>query len=106
MAVQILGALTSARLIAVDTSADKLALARELGADDTVEPGETAAAEIREMTGGRGAELVLDNVGADETLELAAGVAAFKSHLAMVGLATGLTRPTGACAKAPSTGAR
>ena len=41
MAVQILRALSPARVIAVDTSAEKLALAREVGADETVEPART-----------------------------------------------------------------
>lgn len=89
MAVQILRALTPARVIAVDVSADKLRLAREVGADEAVEPGEGAAETIRELTGGLGAELVLDNVGADETLALAAQIVRFQSHLTVVGLAGG-----------------
>jgi propanol-preferring alcohol dehydrogenase len=89
MAVQILRALSPARVIAVDTSAEKLALAREVGADETVEPGEGAAGRIRELTGGRGAELVLDNVGADETLALASAITRFEGHLTVVGLAGG-----------------
>jgi propanol-preferring alcohol dehydrogenase len=89
MAVQILRALSAARVIAVDTSAEKLRLAREVGADEAVEPGEGAAEAVRELSGGRGAELVLDNVGATETIALAAQVARFQSHLTVVGLAGG-----------------
>ena len=89
MAVQILAAVSPARVIAVDTSAEKLRLAREVGADEAVEPGEGAADAIRELTGGLGAELVLDNVGADETMALAAQVVRFGSHLTVVGLAGG-----------------
>ncbi len=89
MAVQILRALSPAQVIAVDTSAEKLALAREVGADETVEPGEEAAERIRELTGGRGAELVLDDVGADYTLALAAAITRFEAHLTVVGLAGG-----------------
>jgi propanol-preferring alcohol dehydrogenase len=89
MAVQILRALTPARVIAVDVSADKLQLAREVGAEETVEPGEGAVEAIRELTGGLGAELVLDNVGADDTLALAAQIVRFQSHLTVVGLAGG-----------------
>jgi propanol-preferring alcohol dehydrogenase len=89
MAVQILRALSPAQVIAVDTSAEKLALAREVGADETVEPGEGAAEQIRELTGGRSAELVLDNVGADETIALAAAISRFESHVTVVGLAGG-----------------
>ena len=51
MAVQILRELTPARVIAVDTSAEKLRLAREVGAEEAVEPGAGAAEAIRELTG-------------------------------------------------------
>jgi propanol-preferring alcohol dehydrogenase len=89
MAVQILRAVSATRVIAVDTSAEKLRLAREVGADEAVEPGEGAAEAIRELSDGLGAELVLDNVGATETIALAAQVARFQSHLTVVGLAGG-----------------
>jgi alcohol dehydrogenase, propanol-preferring len=89
MAVQILRALTPAKVIAVDTSAEKLALAKEIGADETVQPGEDAAERIRELTGGRGAELVLDDVGADDTMALAGEITRFEAHLTVVGLAGG-----------------
>jgi propanol-preferring alcohol dehydrogenase len=89
MAVQILRALSPAQVIAVDTSPEKLAVAREVGADETVEPGEEAAERIRELTGGRGAELVLDHVGADDTLALASAITRFEAHLTVVGLAGG-----------------
>jgi propanol-preferring alcohol dehydrogenase len=89
MAVQILRALSPARVIAVDASHEKLALAREIGADETVEAGEGAAERIRELTGGRGAELVLDDVGADDTLALAGAITRFEAHLTVVGLAGG-----------------
>ncbi len=89
MAVQILRELTPARVIAVDTSAEKLRLAREVGAEEAVEPGAGAAEAIRELTGGLGADLVLDNVGAEETIALGAAVARFESHVTVVGLAGG-----------------
>jgi propanol-preferring alcohol dehydrogenase len=102
MAVQLLKALSPARIIAVDLSAEKLARARELGAEATLEPGEDTAAEIRELTGGRGAELVLDVVGSDSTLALAAASLAFEADLILLGLAGGsieygaMTLPWGA----------
>jgi propanol-preferring alcohol dehydrogenase len=89
MAVQLLRAISPARVIAVDTSSDKLRLARDVGADEVVEPGEGAAEAILELTGGLGAELVVDNVGADETIALAGAIARFESHLTIVGLAGG-----------------
>src|SRR6478672_13266869 len=71
MGVQILRALSSAQVIAVDTSAEKLRLARDVGAQEVVEAGEDTAEAIRELTSGLGAELVLDMVGAEDTLALA-----------------------------------
>ncbi|MFI5027620.1 MAG: NAD(P)-dependent alcohol dehydrogenase [Solirubrobacterales bacterium] len=89
MGVQLLGALSPARIVAVDVASDKLRLAREVGADAAIEAGEAAAGEIRELTSGLGAELVLDMVGSDDSIALAAAVAAFQSHVTVVGLAGG-----------------
>ncbi|HEU5062231.1 MAG TPA: NAD(P)-dependent alcohol dehydrogenase [Solirubrobacterales bacterium] len=89
MGVQILSALSPARIIAVDTSPEKLELAREVGAEEAVTAGEGAAGEIREMTKGLGAELVVDMVGSDDSIALAAAIARFESHLTIVGLAGG-----------------
>jgi len=50
MAVQILRALSGARIVAVDLDESKLALVREVGADDAIRSGEAAAEEVRELT--------------------------------------------------------
>ncbi|GEM_PF-54940 len=89
MAIQILSALSSARIVAVDTSPEKLALATGVGAEITVEAGEGAAEAIREATRGRGAELVLDLVGSEDTIALAAQCGRFEGDLTIVGLAGG-----------------
>jgi propanol-preferring alcohol dehydrogenase len=89
MAVQILRALSPARVIAVDTSAEKLRLARDVGAEEAVMAGEGAAEAISEATEGRGAGLVIDMVGSDDTLALSAQIVRFESHLTVVGLAGG-----------------
>jgi propanol-preferring alcohol dehydrogenase len=89
MAIQLLAALAPATIVAVDRAEDKLALAREVGAEVTVAAGEDAAEEIREATHGRGAELVLDLVGSDDTLALAAQAGRSEGDLALVGLAGG-----------------
>jgi propanol-preferring alcohol dehydrogenase len=89
LAVQILRATTGARVIAVDSRPEALALARELGADVTVEAGEGAAEEIRRATGGRGADVVLDLVGSDVTLALGAAVARSLGDVTLVGIAGG-----------------
>jgi propanol-preferring alcohol dehydrogenase len=89
MAVQILRALSPSRIVAVDVSEEKLSLAREVGADEGIEAGDGAADAIRDLTSGLGVELVLDMVGSDDSIALAAQVARFQSHLTIVGLAGG-----------------
>lgn len=89
MAVQLLGALSPARVIAVDNDDGKLDLAREVGAEAAVSSGESPGEAIAELTGGRGVELVLDMVGADATIALAAQVARPEADITIVGLAGG-----------------
>jgi alcohol dehydrogenase, propanol-preferring len=89
LAVQILKATTAARVVAVDSRADARGLAIDCGADHAVEPGDGALEELRDLTGGRGADAVFDFVGIDATLAL--GVQATRSlgDLTIVGLGGG-----------------
>jgi propanol-preferring alcohol dehydrogenase len=89
MAVQILRALTPARVIATDVDAAKLALAVDVGADHAIDAGEDAATEIRQLTGGHGAALVLDCVGSTSTLALDAQVVAKGGAVMVIGVAGG-----------------
>ncbi len=90
MAIQLLSAIAPARVVAVDLADDKLELARDVGAQATVRAdAEDAVAQVREATRGRGAELVLDLVGSDETLALAAQAGRSEGDLALVGIAGG-----------------
>ena len=89
MAVQILSTLTPATIVAVDRSEDALRLARAVGAEHGVVSRPASAAEIRDITGGKGADVVIDLVGSDETLQLGAAVARTLGHLTLVGLAGG-----------------
>lgn len=87
MAIQVLRALSGATtVIAVDTSADKLETARRMGADEGLLSGEAAVGRIKDITRGQGAELVLDMVGVEPTLTMAAQVARVLGHLTIVGL--------------------
>ncbi len=92
LAVQILRALTPARVVAVDRREDALALALEAGADVALGAASVTAREVRLAAGGRGAEVVFDCVGAEPTLELAAGAVRAGGHVALLGLA-GATFP-------------
>jgi alcohol dehydrogenase, propanol-preferring len=89
MAIQILSAISPAQIIAVDQSTDALALAKTVGASHTVLPGDTAAAEIRDLTKGRGADLVLDFVGVDATMLLAVASARPLGDVTLVGIGMG-----------------
>lgn len=63
IAVQALRALTPAKILAVDTSADALGLAEALGVDAAISGGSEAVAAVLDMTGGAGADAVMDFVG-------------------------------------------
>ena len=63
IALQLVRELGSGSVIAVDTDERRRRLAAELGADEVV--GDAGA--VRELTGGRGADLVFDFVGTDQT---------------------------------------
>jgi alcohol dehydrogenase, propanol-preferring len=90
MAIQILRALSSATtVVAVDTAEDKLATAKRLGADEALLSNDEAVTRIKEMTRGQGAQLVLDMVGVNQTLQLAGQVARVRGHLTIVGLGGG-----------------
>lgn len=89
MAVQMLRVLSPAQVIAVDQRPEALARAVDRGAHHGVTAGASAAAEITDLTKGRGADLVLDVVGADATLALGATVVRAVGHLTIVGIAGG-----------------
>lgn len=94
MATQILRALTPATVIAVDQRPEALELAKDSGAHHGVLTGDDATAEIVELTHGIGADLVLDLVGVDATLQLAAATVRTMGHLTLVGIGGG-TLPVG-----------
>lgn len=89
MAVQLLDVLSPATIVAVDRDESKLELAREVGADHAVLSEESAAEEIAKISGGHGCELVVDNVGVQQTVDLAAAVGRSLGDIALVGIGGG-----------------
>lgn len=91
MAIQILKATTAVRVIAVDVSDEALALAASLGADHPVASNPEAAGYIRDLVGPPpgGADVVIDCVGRQSTLDLAAAVVSTGGQIAIVGLGGG-----------------
>jgi propanol-preferring alcohol dehydrogenase len=89
VAVQLLKALSRARVVTVDRRDEALELAARSGADAVLPATGLTARELRRAAGGRGATLVVDCVGGDETLALAAGAVAAGGHVSVLGLAGG-----------------
>ena len=89
MAVQIIRELTPSRVIVVDSDPGKLRHAIDLGAHRAIQAGEEAPAQVREASRGRGAEMVLDFVGAEATIALGAKCIRPLGQLTVVGLAGG-----------------
>ncbi len=87
--VQIVRATTAARVIAVDVKPEALELARKVGADHAVLSDDNAATAIRDLTGGRGADVVIDFVGATPTMNLARAVARPMADVTLVGIGGG-----------------
>ncbi|NUR70947.1 MAG: NAD(P)-dependent alcohol dehydrogenase [Hamadaea sp.] len=87
--LQILAATTSARIIAVDSSEQKLEIAQEHGADLVLKSDENAVKRILEETGGYGADAVFDFVGVQPTIDLATHTIAPDGALRVVGLGGG-----------------
>ena len=70
--VQALNRAGSGQLIVVDVAAERLALATQLGATHTINPGSgNAVEEILKLTQGRGADLAFEAVGLTPTVDLA-----------------------------------
>jgi len=89
LAIQLLRHLSPARVVALDVTEEKLALATAVGAHDVVLSDAGAPAAVRALLGGRGAQLVLDFVGADPTIATALAVADAESDVTIVGIGGG-----------------
>ena len=89
MALQLLRATTSCRVIAVDNDPERLASAPSYGADLTVRSDAQAADEILALTRGLGAEVVLDFAGVEPTLKLGNRIVGVYGHWVIVGLGKG-----------------
>jgi propanol-preferring alcohol dehydrogenase len=87
LAVQFLRTLSGARVIAVDNDKAHLALAKEHGADSALSSDASTAEQIRDITSGAGASLILDCVGAESTLKTAVAALARLGRLTLVGAA-------------------
>jgi alcohol dehydrogenase/S-(hydroxymethyl)glutathione dehydrogenase/alcohol dehydrogenase len=74
-------------IIAIDMHDERLDLAVKLGATHTLRPSEKAVKEVRALTGGRGADHVLEVVGRQETVRDAVRMARRGGQVVLVGAA-------------------
>lgn len=88
-----LAAMSTARLfspstiVAIDMAASRLEAAKQFGADVVIDNSEQdPIAAVRELTGGLGADVVIEAVGVPETFELAAELVRPGGHLANIGV--------------------
>jgi len=84
-----IGKALGARVIAAASSEDKLALCRDLGADETIDyMREDLRKRVLELTGGKGVDVVYDPVGGALT-EAALRASAWGGRLLVIGFASG-----------------
>lgn len=89
MAIQFLRELCAAQIIAMDRSEASLKMAQDFGAHLTVTSDEKAADEVKKATNGLGAMAIIDLVGTDATLAMAARMARKQGQIVVVGLGGG-----------------
>lgn len=87
-----LAAITTAALyspsliIAIDLAQSRLDAAKLFGADVTVSTDQNAVEIVRELTGGLGADVVIEAVGVPETFELCTKLVRAGGHVANIGV--------------------
>ncbi|MDI6409010.1 NAD(P)-dependent alcohol dehydrogenase [Streptomyces albus] len=94
LGIQLLRAMTPARVIALDVAQEKLELARSVGAHEVLLSDTKAADRIRELTDGQGATAVFDFVGVPPTTALAGQSVGIEGDVTLVGIGGG-TLPVG-----------
>ncbi len=90
-AVQALEAMTKATVIAIDPRETSRTEAATDGAEYCFAPGPDTSSDIRDLTGGRGVDVVLDFVGSADTHALAAAIVRPLGDLTILGAGSGTT---------------
>jgi propanol-preferring alcohol dehydrogenase len=87
--VQFVRLLSGASVIVVEPRTELGTTLEALGADHVLAPGPEVAQAVLGLTGGRGVEAVVDLVGSDESLALAARIVGARGVVALLGLSGG-----------------
>jgi NAD+-dependent secondary alcohol dehydrogenase Adh1 len=93
--LQLARELGSSTVLVVDPHPDRRKLAEELGADRTLD-SEGVVDAVRDLTGGRGANLVLDFVGTDQTHADGLGMLSLIGTYSVIGFGGTITMPSAA----------
>lgn len=89
LATMLLARASGATTVSVDPLEARRDLARRLGADHVIDPGEgPAEGQFRDLTGEDGAEVVVEASGTRAGMELMASLAANRGRIAVIGLST------------------
>ena len=84
-----------ARVIVVDPIKRRREIALKLGASDAVDPTNDGAAQVKALTNGKGADLVIEASGHDASLAAALDYAGQDGRVSMVGINIGKKFPVG-----------
>jgi NAD+-dependent secondary alcohol dehydrogenase Adh1 len=92
--IQVLAALTAARVVVVDRNPDALGLAKQIGADETVLADGSHVDAVKDLTGGRGGDVVFDFVAEQGAENDAWAMTAPAGSLYVIGYGGELRIPT------------
>jgi NAD+-dependent secondary alcohol dehydrogenase Adh1 len=92
--IQCLAALTATKIIVVDRNPDALALAKQIGADETVLSDGTHIDAVKELTEGEGARVVFDFVAEQGAEQDAWAMTAPDGYMAVIGYGGEFKAPT------------
>ena len=95
IALQLVRELGSSSIVAIDTDERRRRLAAELGADEVLD-GRAPVEEVRELTDGRGADLVFDFVGTDQSHADSVAMLARGGTYSVIGYGGMVSVPSGA----------
>jgi NAD+-dependent secondary alcohol dehydrogenase Adh1 len=94
IAIQCLAALTATRIVVVDRNPDALKLAEQLGAHQTVVADGGQVAAVRDLTGGKGADVVFDFVAEEGAEQDGFAMTGEAGSYSVIGYGGTLTIPT------------
>ena len=95
LSATLLASQRGARVIAIDLDGERLALARDFGADTTINGRDTNVADrLRELTGGLGVEMVVETSGSPQAAAAGLSATAVWGKMCLVGIGGKVTVET------------